>query len=107
MAHPPLAPRRSSEPAFALGALGMILVASVLEEDAEIVSDSQLQAVLAEEPPAVQEEILAINDQARSLPRQIAMLISVLACLAGLVNGSNGQAPHIEPLAPHEGLDIG
>ncbi len=37
-------------------------VAVALEDNAEIVSDTQLAAVVDEQPPAVQEEILAIND---------------------------------------------
>ena len=39
-------------------------IATALEDDAQVVSDTQLQALLVDEPPAVQEEILAINDQA-------------------------------------------
>ena len=42
-------------------------ISAALEDDAEVVSDTQLQAVLVDEPADVQEEILAINDQARAL----------------------------------------
>ncbi|GAA1648760.1 MFS transporter [Georgenia ruanii] len=83
-------------------------IAAVLEEDAEVVSDTALQAVLADEPPAVQAEILSINDRARSRSLQIAMLVPVLACLAGLANAFRMvRLPDVEPTAPHEGLDLG
>ncbi len=57
-------------------------ISAALEDDAEVVSDSQLQAVLAGEPPEVQTEILSINDEARALSLQVAMLVPVLACSA-------------------------
>ena len=61
-------------------------VVTALESNAEILSDAQLEELLAEEPDDVQAEILAINDQARAFSLQIAMLIPVLACLAGFIN---------------------
>ena len=83
-------------------------ISAALEEDAEVVSDTQLQAVLADEPAEVQEEILAINDQARSLSLQVAMLVPVLACLLGLINSFRMvRLPDIEPASSTEGLDFG
>ena len=83
-------------------------VSQALETNAEIVSDTQLQVVVAAEPPAVQAEILAINDQARALSLQIAMLVPVLACLLGLVNAFRMvRLPDVEPAASLEGLDFG
>ena len=82
-------------------------ISAALEENAEIVSDTQLQTLIADEPPAVQAEIVAINDQARALSLQIAMLVPVLACLLGLVNSFRMvRLPDIEASA-HEGLDFG
>ena len=83
-------------------------VAVALQDNAEIVSDTQLAAVVDEQPPAVQEEILAINDQARALSLQVAMLVPVLACLLGLVNAFRMvRLPDIEPSSSMEGLDFG
>jgi EmrB/QacA subfamily drug resistance transporter len=83
-------------------------ISAALEEDAEVVSDTQLQALLADEPADVQEEILAINDEARALSLQVAMLIPVLACLLGLINSFRMvRLPDIEPVSSAEGLDFG
>ena len=82
-------------------------VSTALEQNAEVVSDTQLQALLAEQPADVQVEILAINDQARAIALQTAMLIPVLACLLGLVNSRRIiRLPDIEA-SSHEGLDFG
>ena len=39
-------------------------IAQTLEDDAQVVSNTQLDELLADEPPAVQEEVLAINADA-------------------------------------------
>jgi len=83
-------------------------ISSALEENAEIVSDTQLQTLIAAEPPAVQAEIMAINDAARARSLQIAMLVPVLACLLGLVNAFRMvKLPDIEPASSLEGLSLG
>ena len=50
-------------------------VAVALEEDAEIMSDTQLAEQMAGQPPDVQAEILRINTQARYIALQVAMLV--------------------------------
>lgn len=60
-------------------------VAQVLEDDAQVMSDAQLRRLLARETPAVQEEILAINTDARHLALQVALAITLLAACAGLL----------------------
>jgi Na+/melibiose symporter-like transporter len=62
-------------------------VADVLEDDAQVMSNTQLQELLVDQPPDVQEEILSINTDARHIALQIALLIPLLAALGGLVNG--------------------
>jgi MFS family permease len=62
-------------------------VADVLEDDAQVMSDEQLTKLLADEPPAVQEEILSINTDARHLALQVAMLVTLVSALLGLFNG--------------------
>jgi MFS family permease len=61
-------------------------VAEVLEDDAEVMSNTQLEELLAEQPPAIREEILRINTDARPLALQVALLIPLLAALVGLFN---------------------
>jgi MFS family permease len=61
-------------------------VAQVLEEDAELMSNTQLAELLAGQPEAIQQEIIRINTEARPLALQVALLIPLLAALIGLVN---------------------
>ncbi len=62
-------------------------VAQVLEDDAQIMSDAQLEELLADEPEDIQDEILRINTEARPLALQIALLIPIGAGAIGLING--------------------
>jgi len=83
-------------------------ISTALEDNAEIVSDTALTALIAEEPPAVQAEIIAINDEARARSLQVAMLVPVLACLLGLINAFRMvKLPDIEPSSSLEGLSLG
>jgi MFS family permease len=61
-------------------------VADVLEDDAQVMSDQQLQKLLAGKPEDVQDEILDINEDARHLSLQVALLVSLLAAVFGLFN---------------------
>jgi hypothetical protein len=63
-------------------------VAKVLEHDAEVVSNTQLEKQLAGQPQKTQDEIIRINTQARHLALQIALLIPILAGLGGLLISS-------------------
>ncbi|MBD8079579.1 MFS transporter [Cellulosimicrobium arenosum] len=60
-------------------------VSEVLEQDAEVMSDAQLVGLLADEPAAVREEILQINDDVRARALQIALLVPLCAGLLGVV----------------------
>ena len=62
------------------------LIAEVLDENAEVMTNADLEKLLAHEPPAIREEIVDINTDARPLALQIALLVPLLAGLAGLVN---------------------
>jgi hypothetical protein len=55
-------------------------------EDAQVVSNTQLNELLADEPPAVREEVLSINTDATNLALQVALLVPILAGLLGLFN---------------------
>jgi EmrB/QacA subfamily drug resistance transporter len=59
-------------------------VSTALEHDAEIMSNTALAKQLADQPADVQAEVIRINTQARHLALQVALLIPILAGLAGL-----------------------
>lgn len=60
-------------------------VAQVLEEDAQIMSNTALAELLAGQPPAIQDEIIRINTEARPIALQIGLLIPILASITGLL----------------------
>jgi EmrB/QacA subfamily drug resistance transporter len=62
-------------------------VARALEDDAQVMSNSQLEKRLAGQPAEVRAEILDINTDARPLALQIALLVPLLAGALGLFNG--------------------
>jgi len=61
-------------------------VADVLEDDAQLMSNTQLEELLVSQPPEIREEIVRINTDARPVALQVALLIPILAGLLGLVN---------------------
>jgi len=74
------------------------LIADVMETDAEVVSDAQLNEIVAAEPPAIQDEILSINRTARDHALQFALAIPLLAALFGLFTGFRMvRLPDLEP----------
>lgn len=60
-------------------------VADALETDAELVTNTNLELLLADEPPEIQAEILRINTEARPIALQIALLVPLIAAALGLV----------------------
>ncbi|KRF35002.1 MFS transporter [Nocardioides sp. Soil805] len=61
-------------------------VASALEDDAELMTNTQLEEQLVGQPADVQAEIIRINTDARPLALQVALLIPILAGLGGIAN---------------------
>jgi Na+/melibiose symporter-like transporter len=61
-------------------------VADALESDAQIMTNTKLEELVAEQPPAISEEIIRINTDSRPLALQIALLVPILAGLIGLFN---------------------
>ena len=59
-------------------------VATVLEDDAEIMSNTQLEQLLADEPPEIQAEIIRINTDAQHIALQVALIVPLVAALLGL-----------------------
>jgi hypothetical protein len=83
-------------------------VSTVLEHDAQLMSDEQLTELLADEPPDVSAEILRINDDVRPLALQIGLLVPVLAALVGFVQATRmTREPDPTPSEAAEGLLIG
>src|SRR6478609_4396729 len=83
-------------------------IAAVLEDDAEVMSNTALAEQITGQPPQIEEEILAINHDARNRSLQVALLVPLLAGLGGLVNSFRMvRLPDIKPAAPLEGMDLG
>jgi EmrB/QacA subfamily drug resistance transporter len=61
-------------------------VAQALEEDAEVMTNTQLDELLVGQPEEIQDEIIRINTDARPLALQVALLVPLLAGLVGLFN---------------------
>ena len=61
-------------------------VAQALEENAELMTNTQLAQLLVNQPPEIQDEIIRINTEARPIALQVALLIPLLAGLVGLFN---------------------
>jgi MFS family permease len=61
-------------------------VSHVLEHDAQVMSNTQLQTLLVGQPADVQAEILRINTDARHRSLQLALLVPIVAGLLGLGN---------------------
>jgi len=61
-------------------------VADALDDDAEVMTNTKLEGLVADEPPETRDEIVSINTDARHLALQVALLVPLLAGLLGLLN---------------------
>jgi hypothetical protein len=83
-------------------------VATALEEDAEVMSNTKLEELLVGEPEPVQAEMIRINTDARPRALQVALLVPALAGLLGLVNSFRMmRLPDPAPSSAAEGLALG
>lgn len=83
-------------------------IAAVLENDAQIMSNTQLAEKITGLPPEVEAEVVAINNDARNLSLQIALLIPLLSGLLGLGNSFRMlRLPDVRPSAALDGMDFG
>ena len=83
-------------------------VANALEEDAQVMSNTQLEELLAGQPEDVRDEILRINTDARPLALQVALLIPILAGVVGLLNSFRMvRLPDLKPSGSVEGMALG
>jgi MFS family permease len=80
-------------------------VSKALDKNAEVMTNTHLEALLVGKPPAVKAEILRINTKVRPRALQIALLIPLLASLLGLLNGFRmTRLLDPEPSAAAEGI---
>ena len=83
-------------------------VATALDQDAQVMSNTQLTEQLAGQPADVQAEIIRINTDARHIALQVALLVPLLAGLLGLINSFRMmRIPEVAPSAAIEGLVLG
>ena len=83
-------------------------VAQVLEENAQVVSNTQLEQLVGGQPEHIQDEIVRINSEARPRALQVALLVPILAAVIGLIT-SFGMArlPELMPSESIEGATFG
>jgi MFS family permease len=80
-------------------------VSTALEHNAQVMSNTDLEALLKGKPPKVQDEILSINTDARHIALQVALLIPLLAALAGLFTATRmTRLPDPEPSSAAESV---
>ena len=83
-------------------------VATELEKNAEVMTNTHLDQLLAGQPEAVKAEIIRINTDSRPIALQIALLVPLLAALLGLANGFRMvRLPDPEPSSSAEGMVLG
>ena len=83
-------------------------IAAALETDAEVMSNTQLAEQITGQPPAVEAEVLAINEEARNRSLQVALLVPLLAGLVGLGNSVRMvRLPDQKPSSSLDGTDLG
>lgn len=82
-------------------------IATVLEDDAEVMSTTQLDERITGQPPEVEEAILAINTDARSISLQAALIVPTLAALLGFANSFRMlRLPDLQPSSAVDGFDL-
>ena len=80
-------------------------VSTQLEDNAEVLSNTHLEGLLAGQRPAVKDEIIRINTKARPIALQIALLVPLLAGLLGLLQGFRmTRLPDLKPSAAAENM---
>lgn len=83
-------------------------VAEALENDAQVLSNTKLRELLADQPEEIQDEIVRINSDARTRALQVALLVPILAALLGLANSFRMvRIPEPPPSASVEGFALG
>ena len=80
-------------------------VADALEDDAEVMSNTKLEGLLADQPEEIRDEIIRINTDARPRALQVALLVPLAAGLIGLFNAFRmTRLPDPVPSGAAEGM---
>ncbi len=80
-------------------------IADVLEDNAQLISTTQLEELLADQPDEVVDEILRINTDAGNTALQAALLVPIIASLLGFANSFRlMRLPDYKPSAAIEGV---
>ena len=80
-------------------------VAQALEDDAQVMSNTQLDQQLEGQPQDVQDEIISINTDVRPLALQIGLAVPILSALIGLLLSFRMvRLPDVEPSSDVEGM---
>ena len=83
-------------------------VAQALEDDAQVMTNTQLEQQLAAQPEEIQDEIIRINTEARPRALQVALLVPILAALAGLFTSIRMmRLPDPKPSSSTDGMLLG
>ncbi len=83
-------------------------VAVALEEDAQVMTNTQLTSLLESQPPQIRDEIVRINTESRPIALQVALSVPIIAALLGLVNSFRmSRLPDIASSSAVEGLSLG
>ena len=83
-------------------------VAQGLDDDAEVMSNTQLQELIVNQPADVEAEIVRINTDARPIALQVALIIPLLAGLVGLFNSFRMmRLPDPQASSAAEGMAFG
>jgi MFS family permease len=83
-------------------------VAQVLEDNAQVVSNTRLEELLAGQPEEISDEIVRINTDARPRALQVALLVPILAALIGLITSFRmARLPESTPSESIEGVAFG
>jgi predicted MFS family arabinose efflux permease len=83
-------------------------VIAVLEEDAQVMTNTGLEELIVNASPEVEAEIIRINTEARPISLQIALLVPLLAAILGLVTSFRMvRIGDVKPSASLEGVGFG
>ena len=83
-------------------------VAAAVEQVAQVMSNTQLEEILVDEPPDVQAEVLRINAEARDRALQVALLVPIIAGAVGFVTALRmRRLPDPAPSSSVEGIALG
>jgi EmrB/QacA subfamily drug resistance transporter len=83
-------------------------VATALQHNAEVMTNTKLHSLLADQPPEIHDEIIRINTDARPRALQVALLVPLIAALLGLLNAFRMvRLPDPAPSEAVEGFALG